>query len=49
MRALLEMVSPLLWPPEITVAVSRAGGRASVRAARSIDLAAQLEQLRSQA
>jgi ATP-dependent Clp protease ATP-binding subunit ClpA len=47
MRTLLDIVSPLLWPPEITVAVGREGDRASVRAAKSIDVAAQLEQLRS--
>jgi len=47
MRTLLDMVAPLLWPPEITVAVGGDGDRRSVRAAKSIDLAAQLAQLRS--
>jgi hypothetical protein len=46
---LLNMLEPLLWPPEITVKVKRNGDRASVLAAKRIDLAGELKYMRSQA
>jgi ATP-dependent Clp protease ATP-binding subunit ClpA len=48
LRIVLDRIEPLLSPPEITVGVRWDGDDAWVRAAHTIDLGSEIEQLRSE-